>query len=301
MIATAPGGVWLEDLRNGIALVVAHHFRIGIRGAPSGGKEERELGWYDWSVLSDLTPDGHKVLFEEAGDGGGPNYTVFVRDSDGAPPVRIGEGVGLAISPDGKWVITQSAKGGPLRLVPTGAGEARQLTHDKVNYEKVRWLTGGKTLLASGVESGHGSRDYLIAAANGDSRAITPEGVVGVEVSRDGRSAAVLGPDGKWGIWPLDGGGLRLIQGLDSNYRVSGWSPDGASVFAVPARQSDKTGTVYRVNIVSGKMELLRTFGEGLEAGTVSASGSYMSADQGAYAYRYTQILSQAYVVRGMK
>jgi hypothetical protein len=26
-----------------------------------------------------------------------------------------------------------------------------------------------------------------------------------------------------------------------------------------------------------------------------------MSADQGAYAYRYTQILSQAYVVRGMK
>ena len=119
-------------------------------------------------MLSDLTPDGKKILFEEAGDGGGPGYTVFVRDSDGSPPVRIGEGVGLAISPDAKWVITQPAKGGPLTLVPTGAGEARQLTHDNVSYQKVRWLAGGKQLLASGIESGHGARDYLIEASTGN-------------------------------------------------------------------------------------------------------------------------------------
>ena len=39
-----------------------------------------------------------------------------------------------AISPDAKWVITKPAKGGPLSLVPTGAGESRQLTHDAVSY-----------------------------------------------------------------------------------------------------------------------------------------------------------------------
>jgi serine/threonine protein kinase len=300
-IANAPGGMWLEDLHNGVALVVTHRRRIGILGMAPGGKEERELGWFDWSVLGDLTADGRKVLFEEAGNGGGPNYTVFVRDTDASPPVRIGEGVGLAISPDGKWVITQAANGGPLRVVPTGAGEARQLTHDNMSYEKVRWLAGGKELLASGVESGHGARDYLIALGNGDSRAITPEGVVGVVPSLDGRSTAVVGPDGKWGIWPLDGSGLRPIPGLDSNYRVSGWSPDGASVFAVPTRQHDKTGSVYRVNTVTGKLQLVRTFGEGLAAGTVSIGGSFMSGDGGTYAYRYMQTLSQVYVVRGMK
>jgi eukaryotic-like serine/threonine-protein kinase len=226
---------------------------------------------------------------------------VFVRDTDASPPVRIGEGVGLAISPDGKWVITQAANGGPLRVVPTGAGEARQLTHDNVSYERVRWLAGGKELLASGVEPGHGARDYLIAVGNGDSRAITPEGVVGVVPAVDGRSTAVQGPDGKWGIWPLDGSGLRPIPGLDSNYRVSGWLPDGASVFVVPTRQHDKAGNVYRVNSATGKMEPFRTFGGDLAAGTVSMGGSYMSGDGGTYAYRYQQTLSQVYVVRGMK
>jgi len=300
-ITNVPGGMWLEDLRNGVALTVTHRRHIGIRGMPPGGKEERELGWFGWSVLSDMTPDGRKVLFDEVGDGGGPNYTVFLRDTDGSPPVRIGEGSGLAISPDGKWVITQPANGGPLSLVPTGAGGARQLTHDNVSYQRVRWLPGGKELLAFGVESGHGARDYLIALSNGNSRPITPEGVGGVEPSPDGRSTAVLGPDGKWGIWPLDGSGLRLIPGLDSNYRVSGWSPDGESVYAVTRRQRGKTGTVYRVNTVTGKMELWKPFGEGLAVGALSMGGSYLSGSGGAYAYRYTQVLSQVYVVRGMQ
>ena len=300
-ITNVPGGMWLEDVRNGMALMVTHHRRIGIRGMPPGGKEERELGWSEWSILSDLTPDGRKVLFDEEGDGGGPNYTVFLRDTDGSPPVRIGEGVSLAISPDAKWAITQPAKGGPLSLVPTGAGEAKQLTHDNVSYQRVRWLAGGKELLASGIEAGHGARDYLIDLSNGNSKPITPEGMAGVQPSPDGRSTAVLGTDGKWGIWPLDGSGLRPIPGLDSNYRVSGWSPDGESLYVVSTRQREKTRNVSRVNTVTGKMELWRTFGEGLGAGAVSIGGSYRSGDGGAYAYLYAQTLAQVYVVRGMK
>jgi eukaryotic-like serine/threonine-protein kinase len=299
-ITNVPGGMWLEDVRNGLALMVTHQRRIGIRGMPPGGTEERELGWFGWSILSDLTPDGRKVLFDEEGDGGGPNYTVFLRDTDGSPPVRIGEGVSLAVSPDAKWVITQPAKGGPLSLVPTGAGQTRQLTHDNVSYQIVRWLAGGKELLASGIEAGHGARDYVIEVSNGNSRPITPEGVGGVVPSPDGRSTAVVGQDGKWGIWPLDGVGLRLIPGLDSNYRVSGWSPDGQFVYAV-SRRREKIGNVYRVNTGTGKMELWRTFGEGLAAGAVSGRGSYRSGDGGAYAYIYVQTLSQVYVVREMK
>jgi eukaryotic-like serine/threonine-protein kinase len=306
-ITNVPGGMWLEDVRNGVALMVTHHRRIGIRGMPPGGKEERELGWFGWSILSDMTPDGRKVLFDEEGNGGGPNYTVFVRDTDGSPPVRIGEGNSLAISADGKWVITQPAKGGPLRLVPTGAGQARQLTHDNVSYQGARWLMGGKELLAIGIEPGHGARDYVIEVSNGNSKPITPEGVAGAYPSPDGRSTVVLDTDGKWGLWPLEpstppaGSGLRRIPGLDSTYRVIGWSPDGQSVYAASLRRREKTGNVYRVNTTTGKSELWKSFGEGLSAGDVSNSGSYLSGDKGAYAYLYTQTLSQVYVVRGMK
>ena len=299
-INNVPGGMWLQDIRNGVALMVTHQRRVGIRGMPPGGKEERELGWFGWSIMSDLTPDGRKLLFDEEGDGGGPNYTVFVRDTDGSPPVRIGEGVSLAISPDGKWVITQPPKGGPLRVVPTGAGEARQLTHDNVSYQAVRWLAGGKELLASGIETGHGVRDYLIEANTGNSKAITPEGMSGEQPSPDGRSTVVLGADGKWGIWPLDGSGLRVIPNLDASYSVVGWSPDGKSLYAVLRRQREKTRAVYRVDIETGKMELWKTFGEGV-GGNVRPTAHYLSGDGGAYAYLYDQTLSQVYVVRGMR
>jgi hypothetical protein len=300
-ISSVPGGMWLEDIRNGLALIVTQQRRIGIRGMPPGGKEERELGWFGWSILTDLAPNGHKVLFDEEGDGGGPNYTVFVRDTDGSPPVRIGEGVGLAISPDAKWVVTQPAKGGQLSLVPTGAGEARQLTHDNVSYQFVSWLADGKQLLASGIEPGRGVRDYLIELSSGNSKAITPEGVASVLPSPDGHNTAVLRSDGKWGIWPLDGSGLRPIPGLDAKYRVRSWTPDGQSVYVVSMSQREKPRNVYRVNITTGKMDPGKTFGEGLAAGAVITGGSYRAGDDGAYVYLYTQKLSQVYVVRGMK
>ncbi len=300
-IANVPGGMWLEDLRNGAALIVAHHQRVGIRGMAPGGKEERELGWLGWSELRDISRDGRKILFEEEADAGGPAYTVFLRDTDGSPPARIGEGIGEAISPDAKWVITKPAKGGPLSLIPTGVGESRQLTHDSVNYGAVRWMPDGKRLLADGIEAGHGARDYLIDLSNGNSKPATPEGTAGVRLSPDGKSTAVLGPDGKWGTWPIEGSGIHRIPGLDSNYDVTGWSQDGRSVYAVSIRASEKTEKVYQVNTMSGKMTLWRTFGAQGAEGVVAATGPQLSSDGTAYAYIYFQVLSQAYVVTGLK
>jgi eukaryotic-like serine/threonine-protein kinase len=300
-ITNVPGGMWLQDIRNGVALMVTHQIRIGIRGVSPGGKEERELGWLGWSLLRDISRDGKKVLFEEDGDGGGPAYTVFLRDTDGSPPVRIGNGNAEAISPDGKWVITRPAKEGALNVVPTGAGEARQLTHDNISYGTVRFLPDGKQLLASGIETGHGVRNYLVDLNNGNSKPITPEGVSGTLLSPDGRSAAVLGPDGKWSIWPLDGSGERPIPGLDYKYQLTGWTPDGTSVYATVNRLGEKTVKVYRVNIASGKMEPWRVIGESLPTGVTSVRAPFLSSDGSAYAYVYSQILSQAYVVRGLK
>jgi len=299
-ITNVPGGMWLEDMRGGAALMITHRDRLGIRGVPPGGKEERELGWFGWSVARDISRDGKKVLFEEEGEGGGPNYTVFLRDTDGSPPVRIGEGLSVAISPDAKWVITRPAKGGPLNVVPTGAGEARPLTHDNVTYDGARYLPDGKQLVAFGIEPGHGARDYLIDVSNGNSRPLTPEGYVGRMLSPDGRLVAVVGPDGTRGVWPLDGGGFRAIPELDRKYGVAGWTPDGTAVYAVTNHLGEKTAKVSRVNITTGKMDFWKELGDGLPTGA-TAGGPLFSADGNAYAYDYDQTLSEAYVVRGLK
>jgi eukaryotic-like serine/threonine-protein kinase len=300
-ITNVPGGVWLEDLRNAKVLAVTNHERLGIRGMEPGGKEEHELGWFGWSELRDISRDGRKILFEEEGDGGGPNYTVFLRDTDGSPPARIGEGRAVAISPDGKWVITIPAKGGPLNLVPTGAGESRQLTHDAVSYGSARFFSDGKRVLAVGIEAGHGGRDYTIDVSSGDSKPITPEGIAGVQISPDDRGVAVRGSDGKRGIWPLEGGGFHPIPALPSNYIIIGWTPDGQSVYAAPIFRGAKSSKVSRVNIQTGKMEPWKTFGEATGAGVSTVAAPHLSSDGNAYAYLYVRILSEAYVVTGLK
>lgn len=292
--------MWLQDIRNGMPLILVNQKRIGLRGVSPGGKQERELGWLGWSIAGDLSRDGRKILFEEEADGGGPNYTVFLRDTDGSPPVRIGDGIGLAISYDGKWIVTTPAKGGPLSIVPRGAGESRQLTHDGVSYTEVRYLPGDKQLLAAGIESGKGRRDYLIDVSNGNSKPFTPEGIAGFNLSPDGHSVAMTGPDGKWGVWPMEGSGLRLIPGLDSKYSVEGWSPDATSVYVRDTQLHDRFATIYRVNVVTGKMEMWKTLGESLGIGA-QYGYSLFSADGSSYVYVYSQALSQAYVVKGLK
>jgi len=299
-ITNVPGGMWLQDVRDGVALMVAHQIRIGIRGTSPGAKEERELGWFNWGILRDMSRDGKKILFEEEGDGGGAGYTVFLRDTDGSPPIRLGEGLAGAISPDGKWVVTSPKKDGVLAIVPTGAGEARPLTHDKISFSAVRYLPDGKHLLATGIESGHGVRNYLIDANTGDSKPVTPEGTSGIVLSRDGRLVAVTTSDGTYGIWSLEDGSFRAIPGWDPQLFVAGWATDQTSLYAAPKHRSSTT-EVFRVNIQTGKKESWKTFGEHIGSGISGISPPLFSDDGSAYAYIYSQVLSVAYVVRGLK
>jgi eukaryotic-like serine/threonine-protein kinase len=300
-IANAPGGMWLEDLRDGHALMITHQQRVDIRGLAPGEKQERDLSWLGWSELRDISRDGRKILFEEEAEGGGPNYSVFLRDTDGSPPVRVGEGLAGAISPDGKWVSTHPLKNGAITLVPTGAGESRELTHGNITYIGERYMPDGKHLLAEGIEQGHGARDYLIDLETGNATALTPEGVTGLVVSPDARSIAVLGPDRKIGIWTMGGSTMRPVPDLVFPQQPIAWTPDGQSLY-VFSRAVERTQVeVDRVNIATGKKELWKVFGTELKAGAEGIGAPHFSSDMSAYAYVYSTTLSEAYVVNGFQ
>jgi eukaryotic-like serine/threonine-protein kinase len=300
-IANVPGGMWFEDLRDGQALMITHQQRVDIRGLPPGGKQEIDLSWLGWSELRDISRDGKKILFEEEAEGGGPNYSVFLRDTDGSPPVRIGEGLAGAISPDGKWVSTHPQKNGIITLVPTGAGESRQLTHDNITYVGERYMPDGKHLLAMGIEQGHGARDYMIDLDNGNSTPLTPEGVTGLVLSSDGRSIAVNSPDGKIGIWTIGGSAVRPVPDLASPQQPIAWTPDAQSLYVFSRAIAKTDGEVERVNIATGKREPWKVFGNQLQAGVESVGPPHFSSDMTAYAYIYSTTLSEAYVVKGFK
>ena len=86
-------------------------------------------------IPSELSPDGKELLFTEEGEGGGPNYSVYLRKIGETSAVRLGDGQAISVSPDGKWVIT-SPPSAPAQLVllPTGPGEAKPLTHDSISH-----------------------------------------------------------------------------------------------------------------------------------------------------------------------
>ena len=94
---------------------------------------------------------------------------------------------------------------------------------------------------------------------------------------------------------------LRPIPGLESKYRVTGWSPDGSSVYVTSGQLRERAAKLYQVNVTTGKMDLWKTFGGDLPAGVTRAFAPRISGDGSAYAYVYQQDLSVAYVVKGLK
>ena len=91
------------------------------------GEEARYPSWLDWSLPVGLSEDGRTVLFIESGEGAGPARAVYARNTDGSPAVHLGEGRGLALSPDTKTALASSADAHTLLLLPIGAGASRSI------------------------------------------------------------------------------------------------------------------------------------------------------------------------------
>ena len=175
------------------------------------------------------------MLFDEEGGGGalaysksgGLTYAVYIRKTDGSPAVLLGEGGAVALSPDGKWAISQTQESpSQFSLLPTGAGEPRDLTKDNVNHSWAHWFPDGKRILFSADEPGKGVRFYVYELASGKSQAISQEGVNGTAfaLSPDSQQIAAIGPDQKGYLYPVAGGDPHLIAGINPGEQPITWS-----------------------------------------------------------------------------
>jgi eukaryotic-like serine/threonine-protein kinase len=263
--------------------------------------KERDLSWLDWSTPNDLSADGKTVLFSEAGEGGGPKYAVYLRHTDGSPAIRLGEGTGVALSPDGKWAVARpNTAPAPIFLLPTGVGEAKPLSQDSVNHLQVRWLADGKRLVFTGNEVGHGVRLYVESVEEGKAHAISPEGVTSrFALSPNGELVAVAGPDHKVYLYPVNGGEPRPVPGMLSGEVPTAWSSDGRTLFVfgygeIPAR-------VVQVDTLTGQRKPWKELVPADAAGIDTINGIMMTADAQAYVYGYIRTLCDLYLVEGLK
>ncbi len=181
--------------------------------------------------------------------------------------------------------------------MPTGAGEARH--YPRQHHYGVAGSSGRQARARLGDRSGTRCRDYIIDLESGDSKPITPEGTSGVHLSPDGSKTVLLGPDGKWGIWTLNGSTMQAVPGLDDRYVISGWTADGASLYVALGQRTRTPVAPREPN--TGKLEPWKTLGAESRIGIQSVGRPQIWHDGAAYAYIYIQVLSEAYVVKGLK
>jgi dipeptidyl aminopeptidase/acylaminoacyl peptidase len=267
-------------------------------------EKERDISWFDYGLLRDMAPDGSMILFEEEGEGGGPNYSVFIRRTDGSPAVRLGDGYAGRFSPDLQWATTSSPleRGNVLTIVPVGPGEPRKVTIpiEPFGVTNWRWFPDGKRLIVMGNEPGRPRRTYEYVLDTGKIHPLTPDGTTGTLLSPDGRSLAVTASDGKQLIWPLEGGEPRDIPGVTPQDVVVRWAADGRSIFVVTP-SSPTTRMISRIDVANGRRQVVTTIAPSDGAGVRNTSLPLISTDGRTYAYRYSQILSDLFVANGMR
>ena len=302
ILARVPGELTLLDVgREGNVLLTRGIDRAGIVGLAPGESKERDLSWLDWSTPGDLSADGKAVLFSEAGEGGGPKYAVYLRKTDGSPAVRLGEGTGVALSPDEKWAVARpNTAPAPMILLPTGVGEAKPLTQDSINHVRARWLADGKRLVFTGNEAGHGLRLYVQSVEEGKPRPLSPEGMNSTFVpSPNGELVAAIGPDHKVYTYPINGGEPRLIPGVQPDEAPTGWSSDGRTLFVF--RYGEIPARVVQIDLATGQRKPWKDLDPADAAGIDTISGIMMTADAKGYVYGYIRTLCDLYLVEGLK
>jgi Tol biopolymer transport system component/predicted Ser/Thr protein kinase len=302
LLARVPGELTILDVgKEGNVLLTRGNDRAGMIALAPGEAKEKDLSWLDWSVPGSLAADGKAILFFESGEGGGPKYAVYLRNTDGSPAIRLGEGSGLSLSPDGQWALSRlNVMPSPLVLYPTGVGEMKELKPDGLNHIAATFLPDGKRFVFSGTEIGHGARLYLESLDDAKPHAFSMEGMAqGFVLSRDGGTVAARGPDQKIYLFSVGGGDPRVLQGVQPGEFPTAWSSDGKSLFVITRGQIP--AQVFRIDVATGQRTFWRSFEPADSAGIDTIRGVLVSADNKAYVYGYSRTLSDLYQVQGLK
>ena len=297
------GHLNLADIsRQGQVLVVHgnNRMRMQLLGVADG--RVQDLTWLDWSLARDISPDGRTVLFDETGVGGGELHSVYIRDADGSPAIKLGEGVNPRLSPDGRWALT-ALEGTPPRilLLPTGAGETRIVPTGKLNCHNAAWFPDGRHICAVANEGNGGLRLYEVDVESGEQRALSGEGTspMDVLVSPDGKFVGARGPDLTFSLYPVDGGQPEPLSVVEPEERVFGWSADGKALFAF--QRGTLPANSYRIDIATGERTHYRELAPSDSTGVDGLTRVVMTPDESTLVFSYPQSLCDLYVIEGLR
>jgi tRNA A-37 threonylcarbamoyl transferase component Bud32 len=297
----SPGGLIVHDVsRTGHWLAIRDDFRTGIRALLADQPNEREFSWLDNSLRSTVSRDGRWLAFDD--DGATVKYgdgAVLLRNADGSPPVVLGEGNNYGLSPDGGWVLTNTATS-QLVLYPTGIGNAVRLNRGPLErILRASWFPDGQNVLVCGTEPHRTARCYRQNIKTGGLVPVTPDGVVAGLVRPDGQVVIGMSANHVWQLYPLNGGAPQAVANVGVGDTVAAWADDGRSVFV--QRGSRFPLRIERLDLASGRATAIHTLAPEDRAGLLKAMEVSVTGDGRWYAYDYTRRVSTMFVVSGLR
>lgn len=288
---------------SGRALVMARQGRVSMAVIEHGATEEKDLTWLDFAYNPRISRDGSEVLFTDQTGQSGVQYSVYVRNRDGSPAVRIGEnGFGADITPDGKFALLVKADDPQMRLqiVPVGTGEKKVLHWDGIQPIWAEWFPDGEhILLYASDPPGTPAGMYIT-----DTKGATPKLILQRAFGRAGVS-----PDGAWVACEQDGkrfiqsttsGESKQLPQLSPGQRPIAWGSDRDHIFV---QKNESYGVnLARVDLKTGKQEPWQTIKAKDQVGLRPMGNPVAITPDGKWmVYAYTNELDQLYVSDGLK
>jgi len=301
-----PSRVRFHDMSgNGDALLSTGSVQLGILGKAPDDTTERDLSCLDSGELAGISNDGRILIANIFGESATPKGSIYMRETDGSPATRVGDGKAYKLSPDGKWVtgyVLDAAGARHFSLLPTGPGEVSETSVPGLRSAAVfGWLDGEQRYLVMGRKE-KSFQCFAWDARRGTVQPVCPEGIpdtLAYLVSPDGKQ--VLGPKatGGWVVYSIDGAAPREALGIESNEFPIAWRSDNRSAFVRPNRQTTKSIPVVVVDIVTGKRSPWKEIRPAQPV--VELQSLYITPDGGAYAYNFVLVQSNLYVARGLQ
>ena len=295
--------VW-DVAANGNTLLSNGMWRAALQWQLPGETIDRDMSWFDWSALADLSADGKTILFNETREGGGAKSAIYLRRAGEPSAVRLGDGFGDALSPDGRWVLAHS--GSKLAILPTGTGESRELKiNGNFDVGAAQWFPDSKRVVVGGAVPDHGYQLWVIDTLDETSNAITPENIWEgtirpLAVSPDSRIVAGMTAQQTIALYDVKGAAPPVAVSAAQPGEVPiTFSADGASLYvykptALPAQ-------ITRIDLATGARTLWKEFSPADPAGVYKIAPVVMTGDASAYAYNAMRMLSDLYVAENLR
>ncbi len=298
-ISRVPGDLQLQDIdSSGKVLVARTTQRITMFFGNLNDNSEQDISWFDWSRAVAISADGKSVLFDETGEGGGKQYSVYLYKAQTHSAERLSEGRAMDLSADGQWALTQDANDPTkLTVVSVNAAQRKRVSPSGIAYRWAKFFPDGKEILSAGAYPNQSPGIYRQTLPNHAPKLVA----AGLQLND-----AVIDPTGQIAVG-CDGSHpvvLNLSGGTARSIRTSQCvSPtafiDPQTVLAT--HQESGSFVMERLDLKSGRLTPYRRFKPRDSTGTMYTSPPRIAKDLQTFVFSRMQDLSDLFVVSGWK